>query len=908
MRTRRSFFTILCSILALSLLCVSTSNAQQVQRLAVPLENGQQETEAKWAPLVKYLSSEVDGASFQLHPVASNELSKTLRRGEAEFAVVPAVKVPRLLKDAPVSVLASATIAGLGNDRVSAVAGSILVLKDRMDLQSMGSLKQKRVIALGGDSLPGWVGPLGVMRAAGVDPDRDFADLRFATESRTVLDALSAGMIDAAILSNATLLEAVRAGTVKPGQYRVLTAKGDEALDESLLRGTTDPLPLDAFLRTSETPDGIARNVALALLRLDAKHPAAAHFGWTLPANYTTVHTALWAAGEPWNAELAPEVVPSVFSQWPFFSSLLVALIASLAAFRLYTVMRRNMHAAKQTVDAAQKDLVATQQALTRAGQMRASLLANFRQDFRTPLTAVLEISRLLRTTSLSSAQVEYVNAIRETTHNLMSSIGNVTDFASLEAGALQMEARDFDLMDVIDTSLQNVYEQMGEHHAELSVQVDVNVPRALVGDPARIRQVLQNLLHNAMKFTHSGDVLLHVSRIREDKSAVAVTFTVIDTGIGIARTQLKSIFEPYVIQQKGKDEGRGLGLPLCKLLVSRMGGEISAESDPGKGTQISFSLLLKKQTHMLALRDDDVSRIQGSRVLLIGGSEISRRIQKYYLQSWGAQVVYSSRFEDAIDVMKAEAAKSSRFDVVLSPAFVGERNAVELVATVRDHPEFDGIPFVVIASRQECEALPQLEQLAGVLILPRPVRRGDLVINLTEALRMEVPDRLWKDPSDYDAEEIHKLDFEFTDSNIRRGLVLVADSNTIHQRAVSLVLERMGYEVESTSAGADALGLLKRRRFDMVFMDTKLHGIDGFTVVSDLRDHENKSQRTPIVGMLPSIKDGEREHCLLAGMDDCILKPLEMETIIRTMRRWTRKAQKPVVREEANMRREMSA
>ncbi len=883
-------------------------SAQSPHRIAVPIEGGQSETEKQWNPLVTYLEAEVRGQSFALSPLAADDIAKALRRGEVEFAVVPSPKVPRLLKDAPVTVLATATIPGIGSARVSAIPGSILVLKDRSDLQSVSSLKQKRVIAVGSNTLAGWIAPLGLIRAAELDPDKDFSDLRFASESATVLDALNAGMIDAAILSNADLIASVRSGRIKTEAFRVLTVNHSEALDASLVKGSTQPLPLDAFVRMSSVSDDLARKVADALYRIDAGHPAASVFAWALPANYTVVHDALWAAGEPWNAELDPALAPSVYSQWPTFFSLLVAIIASLAAFRLYTVMRQKMNAAKQTIDAAQQNLVATQEALARSGQMRASLLANFRQDFRTPLTAVLEISRLLRTTQLSSAQVEYVNAIRETTHNLMSSIGNVTDFASLESGALQVEQRDFDLMDIIDTALQNVYEQMGEHHAELSVQVDVNVPRALVGDPARIRQVLQNLLHNAMKFTHSGDVLLHVSRIREDKSAAAVTFTVIDTGEGIDKKQMKSIFEPYAIQQKGKEEGRGLGLPLCKLLVSRMGGEISAHSDPGKGTQVSFSLLLKKQSHILALRDDDISRIKGSRVLLIGGSEISRRIQKYYLQSWGAQVVYSERFEDAIDVMKKEAAGSRRFDVVLSPAFVGERNAVELVATVRDHPEFDGVPFVAIASRQECEALPQLEQLAGVLILPRPVRRGDLVIKLSEALRMEVPDRLWKDPSDYDTEEIRKLDFEFSESSIRRGLVLVADSNSIHQRAVSLVLERMGYEVEATASGAEALNLLKRRRFDMAFMDTKLHGTDGFTVVNDLREHENKGQRTPIVGMLAGMQDGEREHCLLSGMDDCILKPLEMETIIRTMRRWTRKMQKPAVREDSMVRHEMSA
>ena len=909
----RSTLSTLCLVLALILVHADSLAAQSQQRIAVPMENGLAETSARWSPLAKYLEAEVSGAgyhgtTFKLSPIAVDDIPKAIRRGEVEFAVVPAVKVPAVVAEGKAAVIASALMAGVGGATVSSVAGSMLVLKDRSDLTSIASLKGKRVIALGNSSLAGWIAPSALLRKARIDPDQDLGDLRFASDAATVLDALNAGMIDAAILSNADLIVAVRAGRAKPENYRVLLEAGSEAMDANVTKGSTEALPLDAMVRSSSVNEGLARVVVQALFRTDSRQADSAAGAWTVPSNYGVVATQLRAAGMhvAENEELA---AASPLGPWSNFLGLLVALIASLAAFRLYTVMRSKEKAAKQTMDAAQEHLATTQQALARAGEMRASLLSNFRQDFRTPLTAVLEISRLLRTTHLSSAQVEYVNAIRETTHNLMGSIGNVTDFAGLEAGVLQIEKRDFDLMEIIDSALQNVYEQMGEHHAELSVQVDVNVPRALIGDPVRIRQVLQNLLHNAMKCTHSGDVLLHVSRIREDASAAAVTFTVIDTGVGMDKKQLKGVFEPYAIQTNGQQEGRGLGLPLCKLLVEKLGGDISARSDLGKGTQVSFSLLLNKQTHTLALRDDDVSRIRNSRILLIGGSEIGRRIQKYYLNAWQAQVTYASRFEEAVEIMKKESASDHKFDIVLCPAFVGERNAVELVATVRDHPEFDGIPFVAIASRQECEALPQLEQLAGVLILPRPVRRGDLVIKLTEGLRMEVPDRLWKDPSDYDTEEIHKLDFEFSDSSIRRGMVLVADSNSTHQRAVGLVLERMGYEVETTASGNEALGALKRRRFDLALIDTRLTGIDGFTVSSDLRDHEKKTQRTPIVGMLPSMQEGEREHCLLSGMDDCILKPLDMETIARTIRRWTRKAQKPAAtREEPMMRREMSA
>jgi|GEM_PF-6917509 len=879
----------------------------QSQRIAVPTQAELREYPSRWENLTKYLKEAIPGSDFVVIPMAAADIPKAIRRGEVEFAVTPASKMPMALAEDQVAVIASFAAPTTNSGFVSQTAGSVLVLQDRTDLTDLAALREKKLAVVGSDSLTGWVAPSALLRQAKLNPEKDLAELRQVDRVATALEALQSRDVDAVALSNADLVALSKAGQVNPTMYRVLQVNGSTAMDAELTKSSTEKLPLDGFVRAAGAKDATA--LAEALFRLE---PGVVSKGkWVAPTSYRNATAQLQQAGllstEPAPTNEAP--VPPL-GRWSSIVSGLISLIACLSAFRLYRVMRSKEKAAKETVETTLQSLEDTQQALAKASEMRVSLLSNIRQDFRTPLTAVLEISRLLRTTPLSSAQAEYVNVIRETTHNLMGSIGNVTDFANLEAGALQIEKRDFDLTEMIDGALQNVYEQMGEHHAELSAQVDINVPRALQGDPARIRIVLQNLLHNAMKHTSSGDVLLHVSRVRDDAKSAVIRFTVIDTGTGISKKQLSTIFEPYVIAGKHTDEARGLGLPLSKLLVEKMGGEISATSDVGKGTQVSFSLQLVKQSHAPVLLDEDSSRVKGSRVLLIGGREISRRILQYYLQSWNAQVVYSPRFEDAIDVMKREAEQNHRFDVVLSPAFVGERNAVELVATVRDHPEFDGIPFVSIASRQECEALPQLEQLAGVLILPRPIKRGDLLMKLSDALRMEVPDRLWKDPSEYDTEEIQKLDFEFSDSKIKRGLVLVADSNSTHQRAVGLVLGRMGYEVENCASGSEALQLLRRRRYEMVFLDTRLRDIDGFTVASELRDHEQRGQRTPLVGMLTQMQEGEREHCLLSGMDDCILKPLDMEAIARTMRRWMRKPQKPTVpsREDLSLRHEKLA
>ncbi|MCZ2154191.1 MAG: response regulator [Bryobacterales bacterium] len=653
-------------------------------------------------------------------------------------------------------------------------------------------------------------------------------------------------------------------------------------------------------MKASATSNTLAQRVADALYRMNSGSStgksaleAAGNFGWTVPQNYSPVAAELRAAGmDPALAAGADAADASIFNSryWPMGIGFLIAIVATISAVLHYRRMRQQVKSTEETLDAAKQDLVESKQALARSAEIRASLLSNFRQDFRTPLSALLEISRLLRTTQLSTAQAEYVNAIREMAHNLMGSIGNVTDFASLEAGALRTEKRDFDLMEVVDNALLNVYEQMGEHYAEISVQVDTQVERWLNGDAVRLRQVLQNLLHNAMKFTRSGDVLLHVSREEDRRDTVSVRFTVIDTGVGMNAKQLKRIFDPYVLESRDKNASRGLGLPLCKRLIEMLGGTISAESAPGKGSQFSFVLPFEKQAQGAILLDDDVSRIRNSRVLLIGGREIGRRILQYYLHSWGAQVVYADRFESSLDVMREEGEKNRRFDLVLCPAFVADRNAVELVATVRDRPELDGIPFVVIASRQECEALPQLEQLAGVIRVERPVRRGELVLKLVEALRMEVPDRLWKDPSDYDREEIYKLDIELSDSKIKRGAILVADSNSIHQRAVALVLDRMGYNVDTAISVSEATKRLQNGRYDLAFIETRLADGDTFKLVSDVRARESKAGRLPIVGMIADAQDGEREHCLLSGMDDSMQKPLDMEAIARTIRRWTRK------------------
>jgi signal transduction histidine kinase/DNA-binding response OmpR family regulator len=893
------------------------------QRVGVAVEGGFTETTARWTPTLRYLESEIRGTRFTLMPVPADKLLTSLQRGEVEFAILPASRYPAAELHGKAAVMASALVQGVQGEPVALVRGSLVALKDRTDLTSVSSAKGKKVLVLGADSMAGWIGASVLLREAGVDPETDLPDLQFANDAKTVFDALNSGVIDLAAVSNAELLAAAHAGKVKLENFRILKAHESVPLDPRGETGSTPAYPMEAFVKASGTRNAVAQEVASALYRMnqpgvlstgraDSALQAAGIFGWTVPQNYATVAADLVAADlDPRYADGSTPPEQSFFNSkyWPILIGCLVAIVATMSAVLQYRRMRAHVKNTEETLDAAKQDLAETQQALARSAEIRASLLSNFRQDFRTPLSALLEISRLLRTTQLSSVQAEYVNAIREMAHNLMGSIGNVTDFASLEAGALQVEKRDFDLMEVVDNALLNVYEQMGEHHAELSVQVDTPVSRWLNGDPARLRQVLQNLLHNAMKFTRSGDVLLHVSRESDSEDKTSIRFTVIDTGVGMDGKQVKKVFEPYVVQPRGKQVSRGLGLPLCKRLVELLGGTMTAESAPGKGSHFTFVLPFGKQAQSAVLLDDDTSRIKKSRVLLIGGSEISRRILQYYLQSWSAEVVYADRFEASLDVMRKESNAGRKFDLVLCPAFVADRNAVELVATVRDHPELDGIPFVVIASRQECEALPQLEQLAGVIQIERPVRRRDLVVKLTEALRMEVPDRLWKDPSDYDREEIHKLGIEFSDSKIRRGSVLVADANTIHQRAVALVLDRMGYQVDTTLTVEETTKRLQSRRYDLAFLETNLNDGEIFQMVRDLRGRENKSDRLPLIGMVAQAQDGEREHCLLSGMDDCMLKPLDMETIARTLRRWTRKQpQRQHGTEETLLQRERSA
>ncbi len=923
MRTYRIHFL---AFLALTLgsitapfLFAQVGDESVAQRVGVPVEGGYTETTARWLPTVRYLESEVRGIRFTLTPVPADKLLVSVQRGEVEFAIVPPARFPALAMHSNASAIASAAIEGTGGEVVSLTKGSLLALKDRTDLTSIASAKGKRVLALGADSLMGWIAPSARLRAAGIDPDTDLPDLHFANDAKSIFDALNSGVVDVASIGNADLIAAARSGKIQLSNFRVLQESTSIPMDAKAEQGSTPAYPLEAFVKTSAASDKLAQRVADALYRMNSSNGAgksamqsAGNFGWTVPQNYSAVEADLRAAGlDPALADgsTAPKENLLNSKYWPIGMGILIAIIASTSAVLLYRRMRARVKSTEETLDAAKQDLAQSQQALARSGEIRASLLSNFRQDFRTPLSALLEISRLLRTTQLSSAQAEYVNAIREMAHNLMGSIGNVTDFASLEAGALHTEKRDFDLMEVVDNAVLNVYEQMGEHYAELSVQADTQVHRWLNGDAVRLRQVLQNLLHNAMKFTRSGDVLLHISREDDQAESTSVRFTVIDTGVGMDSKQVKKIFEPYVVQPRGKQVSRGLGLPLCKRLVELMGGTISAESASGKGSQFSFVLPFRKQAQPSVMLDDDVSRIRGSRVLLIGGSEIGRRILQYYLHSWGAYVVYADRFEASLDVMRDAIDKNQKFDVVLCPAFVADRNAVELVATVRDRPELDGIPFVVIASRQECEALPQLEQLAGLIRIERPVRRGDLVLKMSEALRMEVPDRLWKDPSDYDREEIYKLDIEFSDSKIKRGSVLVADSNSIHQRAVALVLDRMGYNVDTAISVAEATKRLQSTRYDIAFLETRLTDGDTFKLVGELRGRENKATRLPIIGMLAEAQEGEREHCLLAGMDDSMLKPLDMEAIARTMRRWTRKQPQRQNATDAGMRhREMTA
>ncbi len=516
------------------------------------------------------------------------------------------------------------------------------------------------------------------------------------------------------------------------------------------------------------------------------------------------------------------------------------------------------------------------------ANRAKSEFLANMSHDIRTPMNGVVGFTELLLQTDLDPLQREYVGLVDQSANSLLRLLNDILDLSKLEAGELTLEKARFQLCDLLGETLQTQAVRAFEKGVEIGYRVPPEIPYIdLVGDRLRLRQIVDNLIGNAIKFTDEGEVRLEVETQWQNDDEICLLFAVHDTGMGISENDQERIFEAFRQSAPSADpqRGTGLGLTIAARLVKAMGGDLEVESQPGQGSvfrfEVKFAYEPTNRRNLVPLKE-----LEGRRVLVIDDTRLNRRIMREVLDNWGMEVVLAPGGGPGLARLREAEAAGEPFDLVLLDQVMPHMNGKEVAEAICGDDLLDAVPIILMSSAGLVPLEPgQYEEFGVVRNLTKPVKQLELLDAVGEALGISV-EREHPDSSRGKLGEPVDRPLE----------VLVAEDDRVNQRLIERVLDSRGHHLELVENGREAVEKFQPGRYDIVLMDVRMPEVDGFEATRRIRRLEEPGDtRTPIIAMTAHAMKGDRERCLEAGMDDYIAKPVKADALYQIIESITR-------------------